>query len=130
MTYRPQIREAVINVLKTCKGKDNAISAANLFVAATGETVVPSIERNQTRVIRSIVNDLRREKVLPIISGNGYWLAESDAELEAFTLNLLRQAETKFGLARTLSKVPVSSMVKQHNFNFTDQDNQEETNHV
>lgn len=126
MKYRPEFKQRVVEVLKNCVGRENAISAEQLFTLVTGETIVPSLAANQTRLIRSIVLDIRKNKEQPIISGYGYWLAEDDAELEQYTLKLLRAAERKFHLARTLSMVPVSHMIEQHKLNFTDQESTNE----
>lgn len=126
MIDRPHLRTKVVKELKKHVGKTNAISAANLLTLTTGEIVVPSLERNQTRLIRSIIRDIRRDKELAIISGNGYWVAESDEELTAYAHKLLCEAARKYGLARSLSKVPVSRMVKQFNLNFSDEEKNNE----
>lgn len=129
MIYRPELKKRVIEILQSHKGKDNAISANNLFIEATDETLWPMKAANQTRVIRQLVRDIRKDKLLPVISGNeGYWVAESDEELEAFTVKLLKTAARQFGLARELSNVPVSRMVAQYKLNFTDEDEVNEQN--
>jgi hypothetical protein len=126
MKYRPEFRQHVKKILSNCVGKQNAISAEELFMAVTGEVIVPSLKANQTRLVRSIALDIRKSKELPICSGNGYWLAQDYAELEQYTLSILRGAKRKFNLARNLSMVPVSKMIEQYKLNFTDQESTHE----
>lgn len=124
MIERQELQENVIAIMKNHVGKDNAIPQKQLFIIAANETLWPNSSVDQTRPLRSVIRDIRKKKLLPLCSGNqGYWLAESDAELEAFTVKLLKTAERQFGLARDLSKVPVSRMIKQHKLNFKDEEN-------
>lgn len=124
MVERDVLQERVIAVLKKHVGRDNAITQKQLFVETANETLWPNSAVNQTRILRSVVREIRKKKLLPICSGTqGYWLAESDAELEEFTVKLLKTAARQFGLARDLSKVPISRMIKQHKLNFNDEEN-------
>ena len=109
---RQQLKQSVLRILKQHVGRDNAISAAKLFILATGETLHPFQERNKTRPIRSVIRELRMERN-PIISGNAYWWAETDAEFQEFIEARLRAAARTYKLNLTLNGVCVERMAEQ-----------------
>jgi hypothetical protein len=111
--HREHIKKSVINILKSHVGKANAISANQLYCMVTGETLYPAKASNKTRIIRSVIREIRARRELPILSGNGYWLAETDEELKLFVEKRIKTATRIFGLSRELSGIPIDRMVEQ-----------------
>ena len=111
---REMIIKRVFNILSKRVGKTNAISAKHLYCAVFNDYIIPAKAQCQTRAIRLAVRELRKSKKLGIVSGQpGYWVAETEEELKAYTQKLLRTAQRSFGLAHQLSGVPIDRMVEQ-----------------
>lgn len=111
--HREIIIDKVRNILKQHVGKQNAISAMNLYCLATGAHEIPAKKNNQTRIIRSVIRELQTKFQLPVMSGNGYYIADSDAELKVFVEMKITTASRMFGLANKLSGIPIDRMVEQ-----------------
>jgi len=83
-------KEKLLYVLTKHVGKTRSISMAELYREVFGE--VPKNKINQTRIIRKLVTELRKEGV-PICSdidreGGGYYLAAAGGELENYCKRL------------------------------------------
>lgn len=116
--HRDYIKKNVLRILKKHIGKENAIKANALYCLATAEYIIPAKASNQTRIIRSLIREIRKERELAVISGEpGYWIAENDEELNEFVNKQLNTARRMFGLAHTLSGIPIDRMVEQFKLN-------------
>lgn len=111
--HREIIKERVERILRKHVGKENAISAMNLYCLVTGDHEVPAKKNNQTRIIRSVIHEIQADQKIPVISGNGYWIAKTDKELHAFIEKKINTATRMFGLAHKLSGIPIDRMVEQ-----------------
>ena len=122
------LKVSILSELKERVGKQNAISANHLFIIVTGDTLIPSRARNQTRGVRYAIRQLRKERN-PIMCGKeGYWWAESDQELTEYVERQLRTAARIFKLNRDLSGACVDAMVEQLKLNI-EQMEQDDANH-
>jgi hypothetical protein len=117
--HRDVIKKRVLHLLQKHRGKENAISAKVLYCLATEDSIVPVKAHNQTRIIRSIVNECRMERI-PILSGNGYWMAESDEDLRLYVESALDECARAFRLNSNLSRIPVDRMVEQLKLKLTE----------
>jgi len=71
------------------------------------------------------VKELRYVDKMPILSGSrGYWIAESETELRAFTDKLLRTGTGTLRLAHKLSGIPIDRMVEQFKLDLESEENQ------
>lgn len=132
--HREYIKENVVEVLKKHRGKENAIKSKVLFCLATGEAIIPAKAQSQTRVIRSVIRELREKRELPVMSGDkGYWIAESDEELRDYVERSLIEAKRMMKLGSQLSGIPVDRMVEQLKLKLNENEqetlNEQETQH-
>ncbi len=112
--HREEIKSKVVARLKKAVGRGNAIKGEVLYVQVTDDAIIPAKRNSQTRIIRSIVRELREKRELPVMSSsNGYWLAESDQELREYVEQRLIEAKRMIKLGSQLSGVPVDRMVEQ-----------------
>lgn len=82
---RKLVKQRMKTILKKHKGPEDCITMCELFVDVTGNHIIPNQRYNQTRLIRSIVKDLREEGCPIGIKGGtsgGYFWARNDAELK------------------------------------------------
>lgn len=82
---RDALKRAVGEILDRHRGPQRAITMVALFRQATGEVVIPNRRYDQTRIVRSVVEQLRREgRPIGLVSGRGggYFVAQSDTELQ------------------------------------------------
>lgn len=82
---REQLKDAVKALLKTHEGPEAAITMTELYARVTGAVVIPWRRYDQTRLIRSVVEQLRREGCPIGLKGGpagGYFWARNDEELK------------------------------------------------
>lgn len=85
-----------------------------LFARVTGETVIPWRRYDQTRVIRSIVKELRDDGY-PIANGKGgYYLATSVAALQATIDRYHQRAMSSLKTEAALRKIDPSGVIEQY----------------
>ena len=89
-----EYKAKLLYVLTKHVGKPRSISMAELYREVFGE--VPKNKINQTRIIRQLITDLRKEGI-PICSdmdreGGGYYLASAGGELERYCMKLRTRA--------------------------------------
>lgn len=101
---RKQLLIEVKNFLQhQCRGPENALRMHHIYTAVTGERTVPANRINKTRILRSIVEQLRLQSCPIGDNKDGYFWATTPAQLEP-TLN-------KFH-SRTLNGLAVESALR------------------
>lgn len=121
MVNRDQIESNIMNILNQHVGQHNAIKSAPLYIRATGDVLIPAKAHSQTRIIRSVVQDLRRDKRVPICSGaKGYWMAEDQDEFVDWLRKKMDNFGRSIGLDLKLNNTVLSEMGAQRNFQFTE----------
>lgn len=114
---RPQIRAAVLHILEHHRGPDASITMLQLFVAATGEIVIPGRKYDQTRIIRSVIDQLREEGTPVCYDGSGYFLARNTADIEPTVRHLESRALSHFKTAANLRRCSVQDLLRRYQHN-------------
>ena len=97
---------------RTCE--QDAITMTELFARVTGETVIPWRRYDQTRVIRSIVKQLR-EDGHPIANGTGgYYMAASAEALQPTIERYHQRAMSSLKTEAALKKIDPAGLVEQY----------------
>jgi len=113
---REQIKQRVLEVLAGHVGKANAITMADLTSAVQRCQVTPSRRYDESRIVRSVVEQLRREGHAVCHhngKGGGYFMAASDEEL-ADTARWFRQrAMSAFKQEAALKRISLVELVEQ-----------------
>lgn len=119
---RAAIKAAIRQILrKDANCAERAITMERLYVRSTGDYILPGKKYNQTRIVRSIIRELRMDDQVPVISNEcGYYLAESEAELEPYLRAKLSELRGRFELYRRMSRMPIGQMLRQYDFLTTD----------
>jgi len=113
---REQIKQRVLEVLARHVGKAHAIPMSELTSAVQRCQVTPSRRYNESRIVRSVVEQLRREGN-PIAHfngrGGGYFLAANEGEL-ADTARWFRQrAMSAFRQEAALKRISLTDLLEQ-----------------
>lgn len=107
-----QIKSSVQTILTRHIGPGNGIGMGELYHAATGKQWRNRI--NDTRLIRRIVTELRREGAAICSDvAHGYHLAQTAEDLSAHCGRLEKQALKKLALVANLRRVALSDLVGQ-----------------
>lgn len=115
---RADLLARVQALLQQCHGPQAAIRMVDLFAAATGDVVIPGKRYDQTRVLRSLVEQLRRDGC-PIGHGNGgYFWADDPADLDATIRWFHARALASLRQERALRRVPFAQVLAQHALDF------------
>lgn len=118
---RQELKEKIIVELKLCVGPQRAITAADLFRAVTNDPIIPWRRYDQTRVIRSIVKQLRQDG-LPIGHRNaalgGYFWAQNDEQLDGTIKYFRDRALSAFSQEAALKKITERELLKQYEMEF------------
>lgn len=113
---RDTLKERALDVLQRHVGKANAITMARLAGAIQGCAVVPSARYEETRLVRSIIVQLRREGH-PIChhngKGGGYFWAANEAELADTAAWFRSRAMSAFRQEANLKRISLSELVEQ-----------------
>lgn len=122
MLDRSVIKERVMTTINNHIGKSNAISAPNLYLEVFGYPLPAERLHNDTRILRSVVQQLRQKDQQPIISSSvGYWLAENQDEYVDYLTKIMNQAARRLGVNKELSKVVFQRIAQQSNFDFKEE---------
>ena len=117
-TDRADLLVRVEALLQQCRGPQAAIRMVDLFALATGDVVIPGKRYDQTRIVRSLVDQLRRQG-RPIAHGNsGYFWADDPADLEPTIRWFHLRALASLRQERALRRVPFSQVLEQHALDF------------
>jgi len=121
MTRRHYDREHLLanlrHVLRGHQGPDNTISMRDAFEAITGEVVIPGRRYDQTRIVRSLVEQLRREGVPVGFRGGpdgGYFVARSDEELAETLAIFHARALSSFRQEAALKRITFGELLEQY----------------
>lgn len=118
---RADLLARVQALLQQCRGPQAAIRMVELFALATGDVVVPGKRYDQTRIVRSLVDQLRRQGC-PIAHGsNGYFWADDPADLEPTIRWFHLRALASLRQERALRRVPFEQVLEQHQLDFDSQ---------
>lgn len=125
---RQAMKRRVREIIERYQGPDLCVTKEQVFVAATGETVIPWRRVDQTRVIRWLVEELRRDGCPIGFKGGrcgGYFWARSDDEL-APTINTFHsRALSGLRQEAALKRIPMSEVIEQHQLELKELDNEE-----
>lgn len=119
-------------ILQRHRGADNPITMTQLFTAATGEQAIPTRRYDQTRIIRSLVEQLRRDGV-PIANRGGktggYYLAENEAELDGTIRNFHNRAMSSLQQEAALKRIDINQLFEQYKLELTQQEQNHDSTH-
>ena len=124
---RSKLEERTSEVLHRRKGLENIISMSDLYLMITGQSFNPEGGRtkathNQTRIIRSIVHDMRRYDHIGICTGvgGGYYIAATDAEMDEYLERFFAITRRRFELGNCMSGIPIEDLAQQYVLDLTD----------
>lgn len=114
-SQKDQYKSRLLMLLPQHIGKSRSIGMGELYESVFCEAYNHRI--NDTRRIRKIITELRREGV-PICSaaarvGGGYYLASAGSELADFCEKLRRQALRKLAMEANIRKIGLAELVGQ-----------------
>lgn len=121
---RVYLKQKLKKIVHECVGPESAISMQGLYVRLTGHGIIPYKRHEQTRIVRSLVNELRNEGC-PIGStsgnSNGYFWARNEKELDITLAKLHGQAMTSLKTEAALKRVSFDDLLKQYQIEFREQ---------
>ena len=116
MIERHEIKRRVRRILNGCKGFDAAITMEELTRRAKDEYTIPGKRYDQSRIIRSVVRELRREG-MPICNrygaGGGYYLAASEDDIDDTCRVMHSRALASLEIERDLRRINVGALLQQ-----------------
>ncbi len=114
---RQATKQRVREIIERYQGPDMCVTKEEVFACATGETVIPWRRIDQTRIVRSLVEELRRDGCPIGFKGGrcgGYFWARNDDEL-ASTINTFHsRAMSGLRQEAALRRIPMSDVIEQH----------------
>ena len=120
-TDRADLLARVQGLLQQCRGPQAAIRMVDLFALATGDVIIPGKRYDQTRILRSLVEQLRRDGC-PIGhvsgTGGGYFWADDPADLDLTIRWFHQRALSSLRQERALRRVPFAQVLEQHALDF------------
>jgi len=117
---RPRLKQAVARILAHHAGPDNAIRMVDLYRIATGAVVIPGRKYDQTRIIRSLVDQLRAEGLPVCYHAGGYYLARNWEEIEPTLRKLEARALASFRTAANLRRCSVRDLLRHYQHHLPD----------
>ena len=108
-------------VIEQYRGPKQAIRMIDLFALVTGETVIPGRKIDQSRLMRSLVDQLRRQGCPIGIKGGsdgGYFWADDPADLDLTIRWFHQRALSSLRQERALRRVPFAQVLEQHRLDF------------
>ncbi|HFE31899.1 MAG TPA: hypothetical protein ENJ17_01160 [Gammaproteobacteria bacterium] len=129
---RQAIKARVREIIERYQGPALCVTKEQVFVNATGETVIPWRRVDQTRIIRSLVEELRQDGCPIGFKGGrcgGYFWARNDNEL-ASTINTFHsRAMSGLRQEAALRRIPMNEVIEQHKLELKEQDSEETNTH-
>lgn len=116
MIERAEIKRRVRRILGDCKGPDHAITMEELARRAKGEHTIPGKRYDQSRIIRSVVRELRQEGMAICNRyghGGGYFVAASDEDIDDTCRVLHSRALSSLEIERDLRRINVGALLEQ-----------------
>ncbi len=120
---RDELKQKVRAILERHQGPDDCVNMFELFHAVTGLPVIPGRKINQTRPIRSLVEQLRREGCpIALRSGpnGGYFWARNDEELQSTITWFHDRAMSSLRQEAVLKRMEPAEVVKQYEIELTE----------
>lgn len=114
---REELKAKARMILKDHQGPDDCINMFELYHAITGLPVIPGRKINQTRIIRSLVEQLRREGCpIGLKSGHegGYFWARNAKELGPTIAWFHDRAMSSLKQEANLKKLEPGEVAKQY----------------
>lgn len=113
---REVLKERALTVLQRHVGKGNAITMTRLTAAIQGGELIPSKRYEESRLTRSIIEQLRREGH-PVCHhngrGGGYFWAANEGELEQTAAWFRKRAMAAFRQEAALKRISLVDLVEQ-----------------
>jgi len=113
---REQIKQRVLEVLARHVGKANALTMADLTSAVQRCQVTPSRRYDESRIVRSVVEQLRREGHAICHHngrGGGYFMAANENELSDTAGWFRQRAMSAFRQEAALKRISLTDLVEQ-----------------
>lgn len=113
---REQIKERVLEILHRHVGKANALPMSELTSAVQRCQVTPSRRYDESRIVRSVVEQLRREgHAIAHYNGRGggYFIAANESELEDTAQWFRQRAMSAFRQEAALKRISLTDLVEQ-----------------
>lgn len=114
---RDELKKAVLKVLHEHQGPDDCVTQYQLCYAVTGYPIIPGKKYNQTRLMRSVIHQLRMEgHAIGHVnaSGGGYFLARNEQELEATIQYFRSRGISAFKVEAALRKISNKELLSQY----------------
>lgn len=111
---RRALLDAAREVLGRHQGPERPITMLELHAVLTGEVIIPGRRYDQTRITRSLVEQLVLEHGLPVASGrHGYFLARTDAELQPTIERFHARALSHLKREKALKRATTADLLEQ-----------------
>lgn len=110
-------------ILQQHQGPDDCITMTELYYQVTGEAVIPWKRYDQSRVIRSIVEQLRQEGARIGRKGGkhgGYFWARNDEEMMATAEWFHSRAMSALKQEAAIKRVTTKELIKQYETEFNE----------
>ena len=112
---RQRLENRALRILAQHAGRSKSIGMGELFEAVYQEPWNNRI--NDTRALRQLITDLRKEG-LPICSdGTGYWLASAGSEVDDYCARLRQSALKRLALEARVRRTSLAAIVGQMQLN-------------
>lgn len=122
---RSELKLKVDQLLQSHLGADNCILMNAIFVSVTGSHIIPNRRYDQTRIIRSIIKELREDgRPIGIKAGSngGYFTAQNDEELESTILLFHHRAMSSLKQEAALKRISFSELLEQYELELSEKD--------
>lgn len=114
---REALKERIKAALKEHEGPEAAITMTELYARITGAVVIPWRRYDQTRLVRSVVEQLRREGCpIGVKGGNsgGYFWARNEEELKGTIGWFHERAMSALKQEAVLKRLHPGELIKQY----------------
>lgn len=118
---REELKQRIRDVLREHVGPDDCITMTQLYRAVTGAHVIPQRRYDQSRVVRSLVEQLRREGcpiALKAGTGGGYFWARDERELDPTVRWFHQRAMSSLKQEAALKRMPFGDLLQQYQLEF------------
>jgi len=122
---RSELKLKVDLLLQSHLSADNCILMNEIFVSVTGSHIIPNRRYDQTRIIRSIIKELREDgRPIGIKAGSngGYFTAQNDEELESTILLFHHRAMSSLKQEAALKRISFSELLEQYELELSEKD--------
>lgn len=127
---RKELKRRVDELLQAHTGADDCVLMNEIFVTVTGSHIIPNRRYDQTRIIRSIIKELREDgKPIGIKAGSngGYFTARNDEELESTIQLFHHRAMSSLRQEAALKRISFSELLEQYELELSEHQPLEKT---